>query len=100
MALPTAATLTPPNFARDLQEARLQFRTHVKIPVNPSSHEYNVIQEMVDGRCKIISIERIVNPGLWQQFENERKFNMLAKKSSDLKLIQDLGMDEHSLMLQ
>lgn len=89
---PTASPSTPPNWAANHNTTLTCLSPFKLFPVNENTAEYKVLADLLHP-VKILGVEQVVNPDLWERFVAARK-DMLRTKSDDLLLLKGLGLDE------
>lgn len=82
----------PPNYRRNCHATLTKQLTYNSFPVSSSSDEYSVICSLVDS-VHVTSVEQVVNPSLWDKFQQRRK-EMLKCKSIDAKALSAIGFSE------
>jgi hypothetical protein len=97
----TAAPPTPPNWNSSCNDVVKALKPVMQFPVASSTKEYQVLEQLVtsSNSLKVSRIERVVNPTLWNKFENVRT-KLLSSKSNDMELLSSLGLSDTELHQQ
>lgn len=85
----------PPNWIRNIITTLNDEKSYRSFPVGPSSTEYSVICSLLDS-VQVQSVEQVVNPTLWDEFDQMRK-DMLKSKSIDRKELSAIGLSTHEV---
>lgn len=105
--LPTAATPCPPGWQTALDVCRATGSSYECVPIDKTSREYRVLESWIAATVsstatsypQISGIQRILNPNLWEAFENTRRA-MLRTQSGHLGLLQELGVNRNAAQAQ
>lgn len=82
----------PPNWKYHCHATLGKQLTYNSFPVASSSDEYSVICSLLES-VHVTSVEQVVNPTLWDKFQQRRK-EMLKCKSNDAKELSSIGLSD------
>ncbi|KAG4070111.1 hypothetical protein HA402_013354 [Bradysia odoriphaga] len=82
----------PPNWRYHTHVTLGKQLTYHSIPVSSTSNEYSVVSSLLDC-VQIKSVEQVVNPVLWDRFQQRRK-EMLKCKSVDATALANIGLND------
>ncbi|KAG4077876.1 hypothetical protein HA402_013810 [Bradysia odoriphaga] len=85
----------PPNWKRHHQETLKAQLTYDTFRVRSNSMQYSIVSSLLDP-TSIKSVVQIVNPTLWDKFEQKRKA-MIKSKSDDATALSDIGLSRKDM---
>ncbi|XP_037029772.1 uncharacterized protein LOC119069739 [Bradysia coprophila] len=85
----------PPNWKRHHQETLKAQLTFDTFRVRANSMQYSIVSSLLDP-TSIKSVVQIVNPTLWDKFEQKRKA-MIKSKSDDATALSDIGLSRKDM---
>lgn len=85
----------PPGWTLNLEKAAEKQYNRALLEVDPKSREHAMIIKMLSG-TKVRTVERIVNPLLWDKFDKKR-IEMIKTNTNDFKLLTKMGLPKESI---